>query len=244
MTCYVIDDEEKVARDICAMINATSGLELIGFETKPKIALNKIITKEIEPDITFLDVSMRGLSGLVMAKLLKDLNLTNVVLVTGYNKFAVDSYEHDVVDFLLKPVSEIRFKKCIEKIHRIMELKRLAKMQLGGLDSKQEDGSKLALRSDKKGKYNFVDPADIIYIKSLGNYVSLIMHDKTLISYHTMWKMAEKLKTRGFIRIHKSHIVSLKSITLLEGNRIKITTGELLDVGPTYKDALLEHFRR
>ncbi len=213
-----------MARDILKKyIGEIGDLEIVGEALDGIEAMDK--TETSNPDLIFLDVNLPKLSGLNFYKSLR--KKPRVIFTTAYPDFAVEGFELEAVDYLLKPFSFERFVAAVDK----------AKGQLDSVT--QEDV--LVIKQDKK---IFRIPFDEIqYFESIGDYVKVFSKNKNWISSDTLKNLDQTLPGELFLRIHKSYIVGLKHIEYLEGNQLKIGDKKL-PVGHSYREKVSELFRK
>lgn len=222
MRCLIVDDEPLSQEVIEGYVSDTPQLELVA---KCNNALEAAEVLRSQPiDLIFLDINMPKLSGISLVKSLA--KPPAVVFVTAYPEFAVEGFEVEAVDYLLKPCSFERFLKAVSKVESYL--------QASG--RKQETGF-FVVKADKKLHKIALD--DILYFKSIGDYVKVFTKDKVLITNETLRNIEQAVPSAKFIRLHKSYIVSLAAIQYLEGNQVK-AGDELLPVGLTYREKLLE----
>lgn len=222
--CIIVDDEPLSLETLEAYIKDTPSLQLVA-QCQDAFQAMDVLKKE-QIDLIFLDINMPKLSGISMLKSLKNPPL--VVFTTAYSDYAVEGFELDAIDYLLKPFSFERFIKAVNKASD-----RLRKNE----NTNKSNGNYIMLKSDKK-MYK-IDLDDIMYIQAYGDYVKVISSQKTLLTHSTMKKMEESLSNEDFIRIHKSYIIALKHIIMIEGNQVKIND-EFLPIGISYKENLFK----
>lgn len=221
MRCLIIDDE-PVARDILRKyINDTPSLVLSG-ECESALAALEFL-KESSVDLLFLDVNMPRLSGISFLKSISD--PPKVILTTAYSEYALEGFELDVVDYLLKPFSFERFLKAVNKV----SLK----------ESNAGKDPAIVIKAD--GKTYRIQTNDILFVESMGDYLTLHTTDQKLTFYKTMKSFAEELPSASFIRVHKSYLIALNKIDYLEGNLIFIH-GHEIPIGNAYKEEFLNQF--
>jgi DNA-binding LytR/AlgR family response regulator len=186
------------------------------------------ILKEQRIDLIFLDINMPQLSGLEFLRSLKHPPL--VIITTAYAEFALQGFELDVVDYLMKPFGMERFLKAIQKTRDIMTSRTIPQTDKEVVERKEDQF--LFVKSSKK-TYR-ISLNDILYIEALGDYVKIYTNERMIISYQSMKNLETLLSGRNFPRIHKSFIVSLSKIDLIEGNQVKIKD-RYIPIGSNFK---------
>ncbi|GAA4090871.1 LytTR family DNA-binding domain-containing protein [Mucilaginibacter panaciglaebae] len=228
LTCYVVDDEYHSVEMLREYIEKTDGLELQGFSTNPLTALNEV-TGPNPPDITFLDVEMPELSGMEFAGLV---NLhTTIVFTTSFREFAVEAFEKEAFDFLLKPISYARFRSCIQRIQR----NAIQKIQ-----HKKEKRDFFFVKSETKGKMVRVVISDIIYVEGAQNYIKIHLSSGDIMPYLTINEIEQYLPMDQFSRIHQSFIINTYRIKAVEQARVILEKDIILNLGRFYKEPFLE----
>lgn len=224
--CLVLDDEQHSIDILTDYIEKTPNLSLIAAYKNPIDAISLIQTEAI--DIAFIDVQMPNLTGLQFLKLL---NIrTKVVLCTAYSEYAIDGYELNVVDYLLKPISFDRFLRSVKKIEEN------AQSNLQSNSTKTED-EYIFVKVESKGKFIKINLRDILFIEGLGNYQRIQLPDSQVICQLKMKNLEDQLSTGGFVRVHKSFLVPINKINQIEGNKIMIDTHKI-PIGDNFKEAL------
>ncbi len=210
LKCLVVDDEPLAVDVIAEYIPQVSFLQLAGTYNNPVEALMHLQKEKV--DLIFLDIQMPQLSGLQFMNLLQ--SRAQVIIVSAYNEFAIHGYEHDVTDYLLKPVSFERFFKAVEKARRLSELSSKEAMLPPSADF-------IFVRAESKMiKVNF---ADILYIEGLKNYISIYTsNNRRIITLQNMKALEDVLPANRFIRVQKSYIIHLEKIDSIERQRIFI----------------------
>ncbi len=165
--------------------------------------------KEQTVDLIFLDINMPKLSGIEWIKTLQNPPL--IVLTTAYTQYAMEGYELNVLDYLVKPFSLSRFLKSVQKAEELLKSKRS-----GQIEAKET----FFIKSNKKTYQLKFD--EIIYIEGLGDYIKIYTDKSHFVTNTSMKKMEEELPSATFFRVHKSFIVNLKKITSIEGNMIDV----------------------
>lgn len=209
-------------------------LNLVASTTNPIEALQIVATQPV--DLVFLDIQMPEISGIDFIKALG--GKTRVILTTAYSEFALEGYELDVVDYLLKPVRLPRFLAAVQKAAKSLSDSLPEKIK------EPEEEDYIFVKTELKGKLLKINLADIDYIEGMKNYVAIYCAGKKTMVNTSMKEMEERLPDRQFMRIHKSFIIAIDRITGIEGNRIllKNITAEIL-IGENYKSLLMERVK-
>ena len=216
--CIIIDDE-PLSQDILEkFILEIERLEIAGVFDNALDASDFLRNNKV--DLIFLDINMPRLSGVQFFKSLK--NPPHVIFTTAYPEFAVEGFDLDAVDYLLKPFPFERFLKSVNKAFE--------KLDSSHFISKEKI---LWLKSDKKLNKIFIQ--DIMYIEAVGDYVKIVMEKGNLIVHDTLQGILNKLKHDGFERIHRSYIIAMDKIAYVEGNRVSVGD-TVLPVGQSYRD--------
>lgn len=225
--CLVLDDEQHSIDILTDYIGKIPSLRLIGAFKNPIEAISLIHQETI--DIAFIDVQMPNLTGLQFLKLLKE--HTKVVLCTAYAEYAVDGFDLNVSDYLLKPISLERFLQCVRKIDHQPTATPVA-------PADDTEGQYIFVKTEFKGNYLKVNLNDILFIEGLGNYLKIQLPDKQIVCQLTMKSLEEQLEDHGFMRVHKSYLVAKNKITQVQGNSIHIQKS-VIPVGENYRNILL-----
>jgi DNA-binding LytR/AlgR family response regulator len=229
--CLVLDDEQHSIDILTDYIDKTPGLSLLQALKNPIEAISLIQSHEI--DIAFIDVQMPNLTGLQFLKLLK--NNTKVVLCTAYSEYAIDGFELNVADYLLKPISFERFLRSLQKIEEITQA-------LPILNTIEIGDEYIFVKADVKGKYIKVCLKDILFIEGLGNYQKIQLADRQIVCQLKMKSLEDQLSTFGFLRVHKSFLVPFSKIAQIEGNKIHINQ-YIIPIGDIFKEELFEKLK-
>lgn len=229
MKCLIVDDEHIARKLLSDYVDKVPELELVAACSSALQALNHI--KQGNIDILFLDIQMPDLTGLDFLKILP--NRPATILTTAYSEYAVQSYELDVADYLLKPIDFDRFYKAITKVISSKE----PKADTLPSSPSQQQADKLFIKADNKIiKVAF---SEIIVIKGQGPYVQIMTVDgRKIMSLQSMSKLEELLPT-NFYRTHRSYIVNIDHIDNIEGNMIRLTGHEAM-MSKNKKDEFLE----
>jgi two-component system, LytTR family, response regulator len=231
INCLIIDDEQPAIDIIEDYVSKVPFLKCIATTTNPVDGL-AIVNKE-NINLVFLDIQMPYLAGIDFVKAIQ--GRCKVIFTTAYDKFAIEGFELDIIDYLLKPIPFPRFLKAAQKAYDIFETD-------GTKSATNELVSYIMLRGDTKGSYIKVELADIDYVEATGNYVCVVCGNKKIIAHTKMVTLENLLPSSQFIRVQKSYIVNILKIATVNGNSIKLKNNDKADIiiGGTYKEAFLE----
>jgi DNA-binding LytR/AlgR family response regulator len=226
LKCMVIDDEPLAIQLLANHISKVPFLELATTFNNPMEAL--ISFNSNPADIIFLDIQMPQLTGIQFMKLLQ--NRAQVVITSAYEQYAIDGFEHNVTDYLLKPISFERFYKAVEKAYNL-------KNPTHKLDKKQdlypETGGYIFVKVETRMVRVELD--DILFIEGLKNYVSICTKGPRIVTLQVMKQLEEILPPNRFMRVHKSFIVALDKISSIERQEIYIND-RIIPIGITYQE--------
>ena len=212
MKCLIVDDENIARKILSDYVSKVPELELVATCGSALQALNHI--KQDQVDVMFLDIQLPDLTGLDFLKIIP--NRPTTILTTAYSEYAVQSYELDVVDYLLKPIDFDRFYKAITKVIALND----SKVDYPVNNTSPLPTDKLFIKADNKIIKVAFD--EIIVINVVGPYVQIITFVwPKIMAIHAMHKLEELLPT-NFYRIHRSHIVNIDHIDSIDGNMIKL----------------------
>ena len=228
--CLAVDDESYASDIIAAFINKTPFLELVGTTTSAFEALN--LVQDGKVDLVFLDIQMPELTGIQFLKICG--NKCKVILTTAYPEYALEGFDLDVVDYLLKPISYERFYKAASKAQQILEPAMPAQSENVVVAAPQTNDF-IFIKGDTKNKFIKVNYDDILYIEGLKNYVSVYTATQRIITYQALRELEIQLPQPPFYRIHKSYIVSIEKIRMIDGNTVFIND-QAIPIGETYKE--------
>ncbi len=227
LTCIIIDDEPLAIKLLSDYVDKTEGLELLHSFTDPIQALQ--FFQENSVDLIFLDIQMPELTGIQFMKIVS--NKSNFILTTAYEQYALDSYEFDVIDYLLKPISLERFIIAVNKAkERILKIETIAKK----LNPVPSNVDYIFVKTEYKVKK--INVSDILYFEGLGDYVNIQTHEKKILTLEKIKSFVERLPENQFIRVHKSFIIAINKIDYIERNRIVIHE-KYIPIGGTYQEA-------
>ena len=213
-------DDEPIALDIVKALAAKIGfLEIVGFYTNAFEALKRLQQEKI--DLLFLDIKMPDISGIELLRSIPHPPM--VIFTTAYSEHAVQSFELDAIDYLLKPFSQSRFLKACNKAYELYELKRKNSAPAAAEQIFVKSGyGQVRIRLD-----------DILYIQSTGNYMQFVLKEDKILSRLTMTEVEALLPTPAFVRIHRSYLVASGKVDRVE--RESVFIGDLeLPIGAGY----------
>jgi two-component system, LytTR family, response regulator len=232
--CIIVDDEQHAIDILVHYVNQTPYLHLVATTTNPIEALQLVAKQKV--DLIFLDIQMPELSGIDFIKAIN--GKAKVILTTAYSEFALDGYDLDVVDYLLKPIRLPRFLTAVQKVVNLLEHPH----EQGTAAETKDDY--IFVKTESKGKLLKINLTDIDYIEGMKNYVAIFRGGQKTLVYTSMKDLEERLPAKDFIRVHKSFIIPIAKVTGIEGNmlRLKDVSAEIL-IGENYKADLMEIIR-
>jgi DNA-binding LytR/AlgR family response regulator len=213
LSCIIVDDEPVARKILHEFVDQVPFLDLHGkFENAMKA---EAFLKSEQVDLIFLDIEMPKVSGL---QFLQRLNVDSlVILTTAFPQYALEGYELDIIDYLLKPFALSRFLKAVQKAKDYHELK----SRTGVLP--QPDY--IFIKSDKR--IEKIRLADIIYVESVGNYVAVHTDEQKILAYLTLKSLEVQLPGGDFMKVHQSYLVNAARISAIDGNEIRIGSKSL-----------------
>ena len=224
--CMVVDDEPLALDILEDYISKVPFLTLVKTTTSAIEGLSLVQSDAI--DLVFLDVQMPELTGIQFLKIIN--GKCDVILTTAYSQYALDGYELDVVDYLLKPIAFDRFYKAAQKV---LQSSGNTNSSAPEVLSVQKNHDFIFVKTEHKIQKIYLD--DILYIEGLKDYISIFTRSERVITLQNMKKMEESLPSKSFIRVNKSYIIALGKIESIERSRIQI--GEkIIPIGDTYRE--------
>ncbi|WP_108804222.1 LytTR family DNA-binding domain-containing protein [Aquimarina sp. Aq107] len=221
MNCIIIEDQLPAQRILKKYIEDMGTLKLMGTFTDAIEAMQ--LMKSTKVDVIFLDIHLPKISGIDFLKTLS--NPPQVILTTAFSDYALESYEFDVVDYLLKPFSFQRFIKAVSKVE--------SKKQEFSLDTNTEEITEVYAKIGFDHVRILI--ADITYIISDTDYTEIHLKDKKLVSSETLRYWEELLPPKKFMRVHKSYIINTSKIEKFSGNQIYLIGQKIIPLGRAYK---------
>lgn len=229
--CVLIDDEPLAIKVLQNYFTNFTDFEVIGTFNNSLEALDFINSTTV--DAVFLDINMPMMTGFELISLIE--TKTKVIITTAFREFAAESYDLDVLDYLVKPIPLPRFIKCINKITTEYNLKNNIKVETTKGDSH------IFIKVDKKMMK--INIEEILFVEGMKEYIKVVTPDKTYITHKSLTSLSEELPTERFLRIHKSYVIALNKVKSIEGNRIQIQS-YTIPIGRNYskevKNKILE----
>lgn len=222
--CIIVEDEPLAQNVLKKYIGDHPSLELVTICNDALEAQGILMQQTVH--LLFLDINLPKLSGINFIKTLVHSPL--IIFTTAYPEFAVEGFELNAVDYLLKPFSFERFLKAVNKA--------IEKLNIANQNSDGNNTSFIFLKADKK--IHKVELENIHYVEAIGDYMKVVTDSGPLIINETMKKLQEQLPERSFMRVHKSFIISRKRIRYIEGNYVQIE-GKSIPIGATYRNEVL-----
>ncbi|MBC5838040.1 LytR/AlgR family response regulator transcription factor [Flavobacterium muglaense] len=210
--CIIIDDEPLAIKVLLNYFKNFPDFEVVATFTTSLEALHYINKTTVE--VVFLDIKMPIMTGFELIKLIEHDVKPRVVITTAYREFAAESYDLDVLDYLVKPIPIIRFIKCISKISTEISVKNNIKIEPFRVEPH------IFIKVDKKMVKLIID--EILFIEGMKEYIKVVTNDKTYITHKSLSSLTDELPIDQFLRVHKSYCIALNKIKFIEGNRIQI----------------------
>lgn len=232
MNCIIVDDEPLAREAIQMLIDQTDNLELKGAFNGPDAATKFLAGNNV--DLIFLDIQMPGINGIEFAKTIS--KETFVIFTTAFSEFAIDSYEVDAIDYLIKPVRLERFQKAVEKAEAYFKLQK-ADYTNNNIEDITDDY--FFIKADRKITKVYFN--DILFIEGLKDYVVMHTEKQKVITAMNIKTIHDQLPKNMFVRVSKSYIVNVKQIESIDNNTVYIGKNEI-PIGNIYRDYFFNEF--
>ncbi|KFF17537.1 LytR/AlgR family response regulator transcription factor [Flavobacterium hydatis] len=219
--CVLIDDEPLAIKVLQNYFTNFTDFEITGTFVNALEALDFINNNSV--DAVFLDINMPMMTGFELISLIE--NKTKVIITTAFREFAAESYDLEVLDYLVKPIPLPRFIKCINKITTEYNLKNNIKVENHRVEPH------LFIKVDKKMIKINID--EILFVEGMKEYIKVVTLDKTYITHKSLTALSDELPADRFMRIHKSYLIAVNKVKSIEGNRIQIQSFTL-PIGRNY----------
>lgn len=231
MNCLIVDDELLAQEVIEHYLSRIEGMVLVG---KCNNAIEAFAALNRHPvDLMFLDIKMPEITGLDFIRSLK--HPPKIILTTAFTEYALEGYELDVSDYLLKPVSFERFIKAVDKVRRVQD-------QIAPTPILPAEADSFYVKSDRK--LVKVIPSEIIYIESQKNYLYIHTTEQKILTYSTLNNMEESLNRYDYlIRVHKSYMINKNLIRQIDNGIIILKTDAEIPLGASYRDDFMAQMR-
>jgi DNA-binding LytR/AlgR family response regulator len=227
MNCIIVDDDGMSRNAVKHLVAQIPYLNLVGQASSSQEAINLLDNHKV--DLLLLDIEMPEMSGLTLIKGLNKPPL--IILITSKKEYALEAFEYNVVDYLLKPIALDRFFKAVAKAKDILTNSPIS------IDASLSNS--FFIKSN--GTFIKIDIRNILWIEALGDYITLHTADNKKYTIHSTMKMIEtKLPSDKFIRVHRSYIISVDNISSIDDNVVVIGK-QLIPVGAVYKENLTKH---
>jgi len=228
--CLIVDDEPLARELIRGHVEKLENFEIVAECSDAMKALQVLREKQI--DLMFMDIQMPQITGIEFLKTLK--HQPKVIITTAYREYALEGFELDVVDYLLKPITFERFLKSVNKYYQMIQDD--VQVVSNTVLDKMQDDSFIYIKENKKVVKIYL--SEIKYIEGLSEYVQIYTDKRKIITKTSMTQMEEKLTSEKFLRIHKSYIVSISKIEAFTANTIEIQ-GKELPIGRSFKNGVI-----
>ncbi|MBI9067489.1 MAG: response regulator transcription factor [Salinivirgaceae bacterium] len=231
INCLVVDDEPLAREAIKEYIKRVPELHIAEECENAIQALSALRRNKI--DLIFLDIEMPEINGISFIQTLK--NIPGVIFTTAYRNYAVEAFDLDVIDFLLKPISFKRFLMAIDKFYQRSGSKEITQT------AKSETPKYLNVKADRRT--HKIELQSIIYLESLKDYVKIVCENESIVTHESLSNLEDLLEADGFIRIHRSFVVAVNKIKSFDAETIFIE-GKELPISRTYKKLVLSRLEK
>lgn len=229
LTCIIVDDEPPAVRILEKYAGQLPYLKCVATASKALDVLQ--LVERHRPDLLFLDIQMPDLTGIQLSAILKD--KVRIIFTTAYPQFALEGFEQNAVDYLLKPIAFERFISAVEKVRGRLDAET-------PIPTEEAGEAYFFVKTDGRNRYRRIATEHILFVESIRNYVVIHTPDEQVITYNTLKSFEENLPVSRFVKIHKSYIVALDKIEKTDTGEVWIA-GKNLPLGDTYRT---EFFKR
>jgi two-component system LytT family response regulator len=224
MKCIAIDDEPKALEVIERYCQKSDLVDLKATFREPVKAIEFLNREKI--DLIFLDINMPDINGMQLTQTLAAKPM--VIFTTAYSNYAVESYNLNAIDYLLKPITFERFLAAVNKAWSVLALQNKTA-------TKEDEAGTVFIKS---GPHTYqVKISDILYLEKDGNYITIVLKDKKILIRENMTDIFDIVPQEAFVRVHKSFVVAIRHISMIEVHQL-IINNEKIPIGSTYRDAL------
>ncbi len=225
--CIIVDDDPASIKVLEQLVNKTDQLNLVGNAKDAMEAISYIQNNAI--DIVLLDIEMPGMSGLDFINTIR--SKPEIILVTSQKEYAIEAFDYEVTDYLLKPVG---FKRFLKAINRAME--NIMQNQPGNTDAQQNPTT---IFIKEKNQFTRIEKANILFVEAYGDYVNIYTDDSKYTIHSTMKNIENKLSDTNFMRVHRSYVVNLDKIETFDENLVFVNQ-KMIPIGGSYKNKLIQ----
>lgn len=229
INCLIVDDEPIARRLLEKYVGKTPMLELIGSIDNALEILSFLSQRQV--DLLFLDINMPEFSGIDLLKSMR--NPPKVIITTAYAEYGAESYEYNVIDYLMKPISFERFVKAVQKALPTYQNEPISETE----QTTNHHTDFIFLKEDQKVHKILIK--DIQYLQAYGNYVKVFRKDQVIIVRKTLSELEEELG-QTLYRLHKSYLVSPNFIKRVEDNKVVMNNDQILPIGKMYKHSFVK----
>jgi DNA-binding LytR/AlgR family response regulator len=241
INCIIVDDEEMATKVIASHLEHVPDFKIVGLYHSAVEAFLALDTLEV--DVMFLDIQMPKITGLAMLKMMKQPPLT--VLTTAHRQYALEGFELEVVDYLLKPIGLKRFLQTISRLKRLLRLQEDNAAPLPELkqDENQstEDPDHIFVKSNRA--FVKIPFSSILHVEAIKNHIKIVTLEGNHISLMPISDFEEKLPAEDFLRVHRSYIINLQKVKRYDSSSITHEEGEV-PIGRTYKDSVQDRLNQ
>jgi DNA-binding LytR/AlgR family response regulator len=241
INCIIVDDEEMATKVIASHLEHVPDFKIVGLYHSAVEAFLALDTLEV--DVMFLDIQMPKITGLAMLKMMKQPPLT--VLTTAHRQYALEGFELEVVDYLLKPIGLKRFLQTISRLKRLLRLQEDNAALLPELkqDENQstEDPDHIFVKSNRA--FVKIPFSSILHVEAIKNHIKIVTLEGNHISLMPISDFEEKLPAEDFLRVHRSYIINLQKVKRYDSSSITHEQGEV-PIGRTYKDSVQDRLNQ
>ncbi len=247
LICVIVDDEPLAQELIERFIGRLPYLSLAGKFDNAIQALEAI--GRIKPDLVFLDINMPEMTGIELLNVLS-MGRPSIIITTAYPQYALEGFEYDAVDYLIKPIAFDRFMKAVNKVREklliqpeemeynpVPDARKVIEIEKHPAEKELPNAEKFFMVKEDK-KLVKVNIRDIVFVEGMKDYVKIHLFNNFLVTHITMTKISELLPAPRFIRINRSFIVQVSFIKLIEGNTVETSNGKKLAIGINYRDSM------
>lgn len=231
MKCIIVDDEPIARKGIQKQVEQISRLELLNSFNSAEAASEFMNANTV--DLVFLDIQMPGINGIEFARSIPKHTL--IIFTTAYSEYALDSYEVDAIDYLVKPIDPVKFRKAVDKAITYHSL--LLDEEKKSVENVEDEH--IFVKSDRR--YFKVNLKDILFVEGLKDYVIIQLEGQRIITRMNVKTIYDLLPQNTFFRINRSYIVNKNHIDSFDNNDVFIKTYEIA-IGNSYRDAFFESF--